>query len=241
MTALSILAVDDEEPALDELAYLLDDCEGVGPVVTVRTADEALRQLRDTQFDLLLLDICMPGFDGLELAGVLGRFVTPPTVVFVTAHDEHALQAFDVGAAGYLLKPIDKERLERVLDRILSYRRERSEALDAVAVESNGTTRLVERSEVRWVESAGDYVRLHLRDGTGHLLRVPMAALEEQWAEHGFARVHRGALVALREVRELRSDGAGTALLVGDDLVPVSRRHVRDLRERLVRPERRNR
>jgi DNA-binding LytR/AlgR family response regulator len=235
-TGLSILAVDDEPPSLDELRYLLSSCDLAGPVVAVPSATDALRKLQERSFDVLLLDIRMPGLDGLELARVLDRFSDRPAVVFVTAYDGHALDAFDVGAAGYLLKPIDRERLERVLQRVVSERREEGAGeLDVLPVEQTGSTRFVSRQEVRYVEAAGDYVRVHLRDRTSHLVRMSMAVLEQQWTEHGFARVHRSYLVALRDVRELRTDEGGASVVVDGRVVPVSRRHLRELRDRLVR------
>jgi DNA-binding LytR/AlgR family response regulator len=94
---------------------------------------------------------------------------------------------------------------------------------------------LVARSEVEWVESAGDYIRLHTVEGASHLVRLPMAALEEQWSSHGFARIHRSYLVSLRCVRELRADGGQTVVRIGTHDLPVSRRHLRELRDRLVR------
>ncbi|MGH8980800.1 MAG: LytR/AlgR family response regulator transcription factor, partial [Acidimicrobiales bacterium] len=106
---------------------------------------------------------------------------------------------------------------------------------DVVAVDVGARTLLVSLSDIGWVESAGDYVRLHLRDGGNHLLRSPMAALEEQWADRGFVRIHRGYLVSLADITEIRTDGAHTAVFVGDQELPVSRRHVHDLRDRLVR------
>ncbi len=108
MTALSVLAVEDELPSLDELTFLLERSPQVGRVTAARNADEALHQLQLQTYDVVLLDIRMPGLDGLELARVLSRFAEPPALAFVTAHEEHALEAFDVGAIGYLLKPIDE-------------------------------------------------------------------------------------------------------------------------------------
>jgi two-component system response regulator LytT len=105
VTGLAVLAVDDERPALDEIGYLVRRCRGVGQVVLAESSADALRHLRQHHFDVVLLDVCMPGLDGLELASVLAQFASPPAVVFVTAHEEHALAAFDVNAAGYLLKP----------------------------------------------------------------------------------------------------------------------------------------
>ena len=177
---LSVLAVDDEVPSLDELSYLLRTSELVGSVAVTQSATDALRQLRDDHFDVVLLDIRMPGLDGLDLARVLARFSEPPVVVFVTAHDEHALEAFDVGAAGYLLKPLNRERLERVLRRATGGH-QAAEEPDAVPVESGGRTILVDRQDICWVESAGDYVRLHLRDGPSYLWRAAISVLEAQW------------------------------------------------------------
>lgn len=250
MTELSILAVDDEGPALDELSYLLERSAHVGRVAVARSATDGLRLLRDEDFDVVLLDVRMPGLDGLELAQILNRFAQPPAVVFVTAHEDHALEAFEVGAAGYLLKPVDADRLEQVLRRVdrpspatsssagqgvVGDGERRSRVL---AVDTGSRTRLVPRSDVLWVESAGDYVRLHLRDGASYLLRTPMATLEEEWSD-AFARVHRSYLVSLLDITEITTDGAHSAVRLGDHEVPVSRRHVHELRERLVRHRRR--
>jgi two-component system response regulator LytT len=253
MTGLSVLAVDDETPSLDELGYLLHKSALVDHVAVAQHATDALRHLRDEEFDVVLLDIRMPGLDGMELARVLARFSCPPVVIFVTAHEDHALEAFEVGASGYLLKPVDQARLERVLRRAVSQvPREQPSAVsdvaggpsappagsrsdDVIAVDTGVTTRFVARSDISWVESAGDYVRLHLRDGTSYLLRTPMAVLEEEWSGHGFVRIHRSYLVSLHDIAELRSEGAHTTVRVLGELLPVSRRSVHELRERLVR------
>ena len=119
---LRALAVDDELPQLDELAYLLRRDERVGEVLTASDATEALRQLRDRPVDVVFLDIRMPGLDGLELARVLTRFAQPPAVVFVTAHDDRAVDAFDLGAVDYLLKPLRADRLSESLRRVVDAR-----------------------------------------------------------------------------------------------------------------------
>ncbi|MDA8310216.1 MAG: LytTR family DNA-binding domain-containing protein [Actinomycetota bacterium] len=257
---LSVLAVDDEAPSLDELSYLLERSVLVGRVALAPSATDALRRLRDEEFDVVLLDIRMPGLDGMELARVLARFAAPPAVVFVTAHEDHALEAFEVGAAGYLLKPVDAARLDRVLRRTLPEgalpgdaragdgsrphaphapsepsRPDDPGAPDVVAVDAGNRTLLVAVADIAWVESAGDYVRLHVRQGSSHLLRTSMAVLEEEWAERGFVRIHRSYLVSLRAIEELWSDGAHSAVRVLGETLPVSRRHVRELRDRLVR------
>jgi DNA-binding LytR/AlgR family response regulator len=117
-SGLRVLAVDDEPPALDELTYLLERSEGVAQVTPVGSAPDALAALRSTEFDAVFLDIRMPGIDGLALAGILTRFAVPPPVVFVTAFDTHAVDAFEVAAVDYLLKPIRGERLALALSRV---------------------------------------------------------------------------------------------------------------------------
>lgn len=237
---LTVLAVDDEAPSLDELCYLLHRSASVERVEIARSATDALRRLRDEEYDAVLLDIRMPGLDGMELARVLARFAKPPSIIFVTAHEAHALEAFEVGASGYLLKPVDAARLEKVLARTLGSSRHNGvqQGHDTVAVDAGNRTILVARSDITWVESAGDYVRLHVRDGTSHLLRTPLAVLEDVWAEHGFARIHRSYLVSLRDIAELRTDGSHTSVRVAGQDLPVSRRHLRELHDRLVRQSR---
>ncbi len=240
MNGLSVLAVDDELPALDELEYLLTSSGLVSDVVAVSSAKEALRRLRARSFDVVLADIAMPGLDGMELASILARFAEPPAVVFVTAHEEHALEAFDVGAAGYLLKPLDQHRLTQVLSRITPSPGSDAEVegLDFVPVEEPGRTTLVGRDEVAWVESAGDYVRIHTFDGRSPLVRLSMARLEQSWTGEGFARIHRQYLVCLRAIREMRTQGAQMYVTVAGRQLPVSRRHVRELRDRVIRHSR---
>jgi len=234
---LRVLAVDDEAPALDELSYLLRSSALVGQVELASSATDALMALRQRSFDVILADIAMPGLDGLGLAGIVAQFSEPPAVVFVTAHEEHALEAFDVGAVGYLLKPLDSRRLESALARLAPGRSAaRPDPLETLVVDSAGRITLVARSEVAWVESSGDYVRVHTFDGRSLLVRLPLTRLDEAWAEEGYMRVHRQYLICLKAVREIRSEGANTYVEVAGVALPVSRRHVRELRQRLMRP-----
>ena len=238
---LRVLAVDDEPPALDELAYLLGADARVGKVARANDATEALRLLRDGEVDAVFLDIRMPGLDGLELARVLRRFAAPPTVVFVTAHDDRAVDAYDLGAVDYLLKPLRPERLAESLRRVTAARElvaaqppERWDDDEVIPVELAGRTTMLPRSEVRWVEAQGDYARLHTADAS-HLIRVPLSVLAERWADAGFVRIHRSYLVALPGIRELRLTGSGYVVHIGDRELPVSRRHTRELKDRLIR------
>jgi DNA-binding LytR/AlgR family response regulator len=235
---LEVLVVDDEEPALEDLAYLLRQHPRIGTVVTASDATEALRRLRDGSFAAVFLDIRMPGLDGLELARVLSRFATPPAIVFVTAFEQHAVEAFELQAVDYLLKPVRPDRLSDAIRRLgVPARRPATDHEDPtrIAVEIGGVTRMVERDSIRFVEASGDYVRLHTDDGD-FLVRVPISTLEQSWRDAGFVRVHRRYLIALRHVSELRArPGGGYDLVVAGEELPVSRRHVRELRDRLYR------
>jgi DNA-binding LytR/AlgR family response regulator len=242
MIGLSVLAVDDETPALDELTFLLENSSLVSSVRAAKSATDALHYMHDERYDVVLLDIAMPGLDGLELARVLSRFSHPPAIVFVTAHEEHALEAFDVGGMGYLLKPVTRERLVSTLQRVVNRPADDtpdSGSLETILVEIGSLTKIVAREDVSWIESAGDYVRLHLRGGGHHLVRIPISFLEEKWSDHGFARIHRSYLVALRDIHELRTSEGHTVVGVGAFDLPVSRRHAKELKDRLVRHARR--
>ena len=238
---LEVLVVDDEQPALEDLAYLLRQHPRIGTVVTASDATEALRRLRDGAFAAVFLDIRMPGLDGLELARVLSRFARPPDIVFVTAFEQHAVEAFELQAVDYLLKPVRPERLSDAIRRLGTPARRvgdeegEEEELERIPVDTGGRTRMVERDSIRFVEASGDYVRLHSDDGA-FLVRMPISALEEAWRDAGFVRVHRRYLIAIRHVTELRTrPGGGYDLVVAGEELPVSRRHARELRDRLSR------
>ncbi len=249
---LRLLAVDDEPPALDELAYLLRADRRVADVRTAGDAVSALKVLEEGEVDGVFLDIRMPGLTGLDLARLLGRFATPVPVVFVTAHDDSAVEAFSLRAVDYLLKPVREERLVDAVGRILEARAALTPAESnepapqdesTIAVELGGVTRFLQVAAVRYVEAQGDYARLHTASGS-HLVRVPLAVLEERWATVGFVRVHRSYLVASGAITELRVEpGGGHTVRVGGGkeavLLPVSRRLSRDLKDRLVKRARR--
>ena len=238
--SLVVLAVDDEPPALDELAYLLNADGRVAYVHRAGDATEALRVLRDTEVDAVFLDIRMPGLDGMELARILRRFARPPAIVFVTAYDDGAVDAFDLGVTDYVRKPVRAERLGESLRRVAGGRATpppappKPQDEPSIPVELAGTTRLLPRSTVRWVEAQGDYARLHTAE-TSHLVRVSLATLAERWADAGFVRIHRSYLVQLRLVRELRLTPSGYVVSIDGAELPVSRRHTRELKDRLIR------
>src|SRR5680860_1081300 len=233
---MRVLAVDDERPALDEMAYLLERDQRVGTVLTTDSAAEALRVLQEDQVDAVFMDIAMPGLSGLELAGVLSQFKSPPPVVFVTAHDEHAIEAFELNAVDYVLKPVREDRLSEAVRRIVEARVSlpAAENEDNIAVELGGVTRFISRADVGYVEAQGDYARLHTASGS-HLIRIPLSSLEDEWRDAGFVRIHRSLLVSIPHIEEVRMDsGRCTVVIDGEELM-VSRRHTRALRDLLVR------
>ncbi|MGA9101701.1 LytR/AlgR family response regulator transcription factor [Aeromicrobium sp.] len=236
MHGLHALVVDDEQPVLDELVFLLGRDERIASVRSARSGTEALRMLETADVDLVFLDVVMPGLSGIELGRVLTRFRTPPRIVFVTAHEAHAVDAFELGVVDYLLKPIREDRLRESVRRAgAEAESEHSIGDESIAIELGGVTRFIQRSAVAYVEAQGDYVRLHTIDGAGHLIRTPLSSLAEQWEDGGFTRIHRSLLVNLAHVRELRMQSGRCSVVVpsGDDAVELSvaRRHTRELRQ----------
>jgi two-component system, LytTR family, response regulator len=259
-SGLVVLAVDDEPHGLDELTYMLERNQHVRRALKAGDAAEALgvvgggdpevvvrKRAKVAPVDAVFIDINMPGLSGVELARVLAALRPPPALVFVTGIGDEAVTAFDLGAVDYVLKPLKQERLDRAVERVLAKRTPAAAAPGAVVVpeptddevipvELAGTTRLVPRATVRWVEAQGDYARLHTADGS-HLVRIPLAQLEERWGEAGFVRIHRSFLVALSLITELKMGASGYTVVIGDNEkeLPVSRRHTRQLKDRLVR------
>ena len=250
MTSTKVLIVDDEQHARDELAYLLESAGTIDNVDVASSAAEALVMLQETPADIVFLDIRMPDLDGIQLARTLGQFSSPPAVVFVSAHEQHAVEAFAIDATDYLLKPVSMERLAATLRRIESRaigkvegnappagaERDEEDALPFVAVVVAGKIRLSDRGEIRYVEAEGDYVRFHTYKDA-YLVRKSLSSLAEQWSSEGFVRVHRSFLVNLRHVIEIQPY-FNHQLIVrlndqGETKVPVSRRRAGQLRERL--------
>src|SRR5690349_10687927 len=239
-TPLRALVADDEEPALNELVYLLRRDDRIGEIRTAKNGPEALKILQAADLDVVFCDIKMPGLDGIDLARVLSRFANRPQIVFVTAYDEHAVAAFELEATDYVMKPVRAERLAEAVRRVVTAgtpttpQPPEDTGDEVIPVELAGVTRFVQRSTVRYVEAQGDYARLHTGQNS-HLVRIPLSTLEERWRDAGFTRIHRSTLVALAHVDEMRVESGRCAVRVGDDWLPVSRRHTRELRDLLVR------
>ncbi|BDZ40507.1 LytR/AlgR family response regulator transcription factor [Microbacterium suwonense] len=240
---LDVLIADDEPPALAELAGFLQSDARIGAIHQAASGADALRLLSTAAVDAVFLDIHMPGISGFDLARALERFAQRPAVVFVTADEAGALEAFEVRAVDYVLKPIRPERLRRAIDRVLAERRgmEAGDEEDAetIPVPVGQTVRLVRRGDVRWVKAEGDYSRMWTASGDSHLVRMPISELEERWAAAGFVRIHRSYLVHIDAVTEVRLSGSTPAVVLAEVELPVSRRLIPAVRSRLVRTDRR--
>jgi DNA-binding LytR/AlgR family response regulator len=233
---LQVLVVDDEAPAREELAGLLRLDPRVGEVRLAADGLHALRELEDHRFDAVFCETGLSGLDGLELARLIGRFAERPQVVFVTESAEHAVDAFALRALDYLLKPVAPHRIAEAVRRVAEVGAASEPPDESIPIELAGVTRFVRRSEIRYVEAQGDYARLHTGRGS-HLIRMPLAILAERWAGAGFVRIHRSTLVSVAYVDEIRMLDGHCSVRVGADVLPVSRRHTRQVRDRLVRVE----
>lgn len=241
---MKIVIVDDEAPARGRLRRLLEEIGGHEVVGEAGTGSEALLQAAQQHPDVLLLDIRMPGMDGLEAARHLATLENPPAVVFTTAYGDHALEAFAAHAVDYLLKPIRKERLEEALTQVRKLNRAQLALLsggDTPAARSHicarvrGDLQLVPLDEVRYFLADQKYVTV--RHGGGALLiEESLKSLEQEFGGR-FVRVHRNALAARAHVSGLGRDAQGLVRLqlrgVPESL-EVSRRHLRDLRKILA-------
>ena len=248
---LTILAVDDEQTQLQDLARLLRSCAGVQEVECAFGGHDALLKVSSQAYDAIFLDVKMPDLDGVELGRVLRRFASPPQLVFVSAYDSAAVDAFELRALDYLRKPVSRRRLQEALERVAaavetaeaqpngSERRPRPVAageseMVAVSAARGGSTRLIHRGSVLYVQSHGDFVRIVTEDGR-YLMRNTLNEIERRWEPFDFVRVHRQYVANLARTVELRPLLGGTAELAFADgqSIPVARRHVADLSRRL--------
>lgn len=249
---LTILAVDDEHTPLEDLARLLRSFPAVREVECAFGGHDALLKASSQAYDAIFLDVRMPDLDGLELGRVLRRFASPPQLVFVSAYDSAAVDAFELRALDYLRKPVSRRRLEEALERISAAveaaehqpaeangRRPASPStgeseMIAVSGARAGSTRLINRGTILYVQSHGDFVRIVTDDGR-YLLRTTMGEIEDRWARFDFVRVHRQYVANLSRAVELRPLLGGMAELAFADgqVIPVARRHVSELSRRL--------
>jgi DNA-binding LytR/AlgR family response regulator len=242
------LVVDDEAPARAELCYLLRRSARVRQVLEAEDSARAMDLLREQDADIVFLDIQMPGLDGLQMTQLLATLPEPPAVVFVTAFQEHAVEAFQLAAFDYLLKPVRADRLNLTLERLAlsarpGWNRNQqprragpAQGGDRLAVTHRGRIVLLPVEEIVVAEVSGDRVALITAEGR-FVARLRIQELEERLARQGFMRVHRHYLVNLRHITAVESFVNNTYLLrlqaVDDLAVPVSRRHGQQLRTAL--------
>jgi DNA-binding LytR/AlgR family response regulator len=228
------LIVDDEAPARSELRYLLAEHAEVDVVGEAASAAEAVQLARELRYDVVFLDVEMPGATGLEAAPHVRERRDPPAVVFVTAHAEYAVDAFAVEAFDYLLKPVDPDRLARVVERLHERTQENAAPVDRVAVVAGGGTELLDHDQIHYVQAEGDYSRVHTYD-RAYLSTSSLGELEERLGPR-FARIHRSYLVNLAKVAGVRRAAERFRLQLADAQrteLDVSRRQSREVRERL--------
>jgi DNA-binding LytR/AlgR family response regulator len=240
---LRALVVDDEAPARSELRYLLDEIGGVEVVGEAAGAAEALQLIGALSYDVVFLDIEMPGMSGVQLAEALASRERRPAIVFVTAYSTHAVKAFEVAAADYLVKPVQAERLRQALDRI----GERPGGAEAppprngaravtVPVQKDEHTLLIAADDILYVSAYDNYSRLHTGEGR-FLCTLSLLSLQERLAPQGFLRAHRRFLVNTAHVTKVSPEYGGGLLLTLDDqaatCIPVSRRRAPHVKKTL--------
>lgn len=248
---MNVLIVDDEPPARARLRQLLEESGKYAVVGEAQNGQQALDLSAKLLPDIVLLDISMPGINGIETARHLNALDKPPAVIFTTAYDEHAVEAFDARAIGYVLKPVRRERLERALEQAALLV---SGALSGIAAASGtpagrqhvcararGELRLIPVEDIDYFLADQKYVRVRHRGGED-LLDDSLKMLEEEFADR-FVRIHRAALVAVEKIDSLRksADGrvevalrsAGGALPDNGDRLVISRRHLAEVRRRI--------
>jgi two-component system, LytTR family, response regulator len=230
------LIVDDEPLARRNLLVLLRRDPEIGLVDECGSGIEAIAAIRAARPALVFLDVQMPECDGFDVIEMLGSDV-PPAVIFVTAHDEYALQAFDVGALDYLLKPFDDARFHRALARAkekLMDREQRIPLTRRLVIKSAGRVLFLSATEIDWIEAADYYVCLHVGNQS-HLLRRTLADLERDLGPDKFCRIHRSVIVNLDRVRglELKGDGEYEVVLKSNSRLRLSRRFRKLLEDRL--------
>lgn len=246
---IRVLLVDDEALALERLEFAFGDMPEAEVVGTASDGVEASEKIAELKPDLVILDIHMPRRTGLAVAAALPAD-DRPEVVFVTASEHFAADAFDVEAVDYLIKPVRFDRLRVAIDRARRRRAERAALVggapapaappspageDAIVVPDPRGDRMVPVSTIDWIEAAKDYVLLHTKLRS-HMIRMTMAELERRLAGSGLVRVHRSALVRLSSVREVERPGRGALILMldGELKIGVGASYVRGVNEALA-------
>jgi two-component system response regulator AlgR len=249
---MKVLIADDEKPARDRLRQLLDDLEDYEVVAEAANGQEAVTLASETHPEIALLDIRMPGMDGIEAAHHLNSLDNPPAVVFTTAYDEYAIDAFEARAIGYVLKPVRRGRLASALEQAAKLAASTlndiagASNLDArrkhVCARSHGQLKLIPVKDVNYFRADQKYVCVHHTNGQD-LIDESLKSLETEFADD-FVRIHRGAVVAVDKIERLEKTVDDKHHIVlrdqpqsedpqPDDELIISRRHLADVRRRL--------
>ncbi len=244
---LRVLVVDDEALARSRMATLLGDCRNPAACVAAQAAQavQAMEHLQHQAFDVLLLDIHMPGTDGLQLAQALRDLSLPPALIFVTAHAEHAVQAFELDAVDYLTKPVRLERLQAALQKAERYLQTRgtlqgdTQPQDSIIIQDRNRTERLPLTEVIYFKAELKYITVRTA-ARSFILEGSLNDLEEKYGDR-FLRIHRNALISKRAARALErhhdlEEGDGWALRMdgASELLFVSRRQLAAVREMLA-------
>ena len=236
--ASRVLIVDDEAPARARLKQLLAELPGFDVAGEAGQGEEALRLCAELKPDVVLLDIRMPGIDGLQVAGHLAGWDERPAVVFTTAYDEYAIQAFEAQAIGYLLKPVRRERLQQTLEHAARLTRSQVGQVPGarprthLCIQRARGLQLLPVDEITCFQADQKYVTAYTPNGEA-LLDEPLKDLESEFGDR-FIRIHRNALVAVAALEGLeRLDDGSWQVRLTDRVLPVSRRHVTEVKRRL--------
>jgi two-component system, LytTR family, response regulator len=234
---IRVLVVDDESLARRNLTVLLRRDPDIGPVAECSSGPDAVEEIRKSRPDIVFLDVQMPECDGFDVLELLGSGL-PPAIIFVTAYDEYALRAFEMGALDYLLKPFDDARFGRALSRakekLAHYPSAKTRTAEQLVVRSQGRVLFIKAADIDWVEAAGYYACLHVGADT-HILRRPLSELEQDLGEERFVRIHRSTIVNVERIRglELQSGGEYEVVLTSKARLRLSRRYRKRLQERM--------
>lgn len=246
--AIRTILVDDEPLAREKLRGFLESEPDFEVIGECRDGAEAIQAIQRERPELVFLDVQMPELDGFEVLDRLDR-ERLPAVIFVTAYNQYALQAFEVHALDYLLKPFDRERLRKALARVRERRRadelktrlqalleERARYPDRLEVKSSGRVRILKVDEIDWIDAAGNYVKIHAR-GETLTLRETMGRIEERLDPRRFMRIHRSTIVSIERIRELRQQQHGDYVVVleGGQRLTLSRSYRDQMHELLAR------
>ena len=239
-TPLRTLIVDDEPLAIERMQVLCAEMSGLAVVGTANDGEAALRLAEKLKPDLLLLDMTMPGMDGLAVAKSAGSGESPPAVIFVTAHDNFAVEAFDIDAVDYVLKPVGKERLARAIERAVARRNDTTQSdpsnwLEELWVPDRSELLRIEASCVHRIDAERDYVRLHTDpagQGRSYLLLQTIAGLEERLDPEKFIRIHRSTILRRDFIKGLRHEGLGVwcAELADGEVLRIGRTYLRKVK-----------